>query len=131
MASGFYSIRNGVNDIGIKRNNSAHTIGFSNPTMARKVIYNIDPFKEITYLSGVNRICDNICIDVNARIIIPKINRDTFDSIFDSNLHLVQYTEQEYIASLELNHTLVMPTTLIFEDDDDFIFNVFSINKIC
>jgi hypothetical protein len=128
--AGFYSIRNGLNDIIITRNNTTHKIGFLNPTLARKVLYNIDPFKEITYLNGFPKIKNNVLMDVDACIIIPKIERNTFDPLLDSNLHLVRYTENEFLSTLSEDETLVMPNALILEDERDFVFKVFTVSII-
>jgi hypothetical protein len=130
LGPGIYCIRNGLHDIVLKNSNVVHKIGFNNPIVARKVLYHMDPYKDITYLPGVSKVSGCFVMDINARIIIPKIKREIFDSSMDSYLHLIRYTETEYFYNLAQKQGIVMPRKIIAENEHGFIFNVLTMHSL-
>ena len=122
----YYTLRNGLDNISVKKNNKIYQIGFKNITHTRSVMYNINPFKPITYIPGILRDHDGLSFDNCGRIIIPKIDKCIYDSIFDSNLHVVNVSEKDFVKNIKnSNSGIIIPYKILLEDSYDFVFNVF------
>ena len=125
----YYTLRNGLNKIVVEKNNKIYQIGFKNLTQARSVMYNINPYKRITYLPGIIRQTEDLNFDNCGRIIIPKADKVLYDSIVDSHLHIVNVLEKDFLKHITIKSGIIIPYKVLIEDSDDIIFNAFMFEK--
>lgn len=125
----YYTLRNGLEKIVVKKNSKIYQIGFKNLTQARSVMYNINPYKNITYLPGIVRQTEDLNFDNCGRIIIPKADKMLYDSIVDSHLHIVNVLEKDFLKHITIKSGIIIPYKVLIEDTDDIIFNAFMFEK--
>jgi hypothetical protein len=125
----YYTLRNGLEKIVVKKNNKVYHIGFKNLTQARSVMYNINPYKKITYLPGIIRQIEDMNFDNCGRIIIPKADKALYDSIVDSHLHVINMYEKDFLKHITTKSGVIIPYKVLIEDPDDIIFSAFMFEK--
>lgn len=124
-------------NIGFYHKYKPYVIGFKNPNVARKVMYNMHPEPIFTLLTGNPReeldynYNKHITIDNEAVLFIPKSEYRIF-TLPEHNLYYLENVEYEefIIYPYTKNIGIIIPYLLIDETDEEILFRSHTIDPI-
>lgn len=126
-----FTIKQGNKTLSTKSKDCHYVIGFKSAFAARKVQYSMQPEPDImmlrcsnTYISldryGIN---DDLVMDANATLFIPKCKGSTLERMNDGGFHLYETTYKEFLDYPFIkNLGVIIPHYLTHEDEHEFAF---------